>query len=209
MIFDKKYDDSLWLMMENDKRIGREIVNLFNGFPQELLISIRETLKKYEEYEDKRELLMNTGWYNKNFSGTYQCDNGLLYRYKIEVLGTIEITESFCDENGRTPLRCIIIFPFNRDIINQMDSSEKYSLGMIGSGFSIIDNVLYIPVSVATNIEYKRKQFGSVIDYCGYITNYKHIIHRAKIKNIPEDYSLEDIQVLEKSKKLVRKKKSK
>ena len=48
MIIGKKYDDSLWLMMKRDKRVEKEVISLFDGFPQELLISIRESLKKYD-----------------------------------------------------------------------------------------------------------------------------------------------------------------
>ena len=207
MIIDKMYDESLWLIKESDKRIGREIASLFNECPYEFLIAIRKSLKKYYECKNNLNLVNDLDWCNNNFSGMYMCDNGLLYRYKIEVLGTIEITKSFLEDGVITSLGCIILYPFNKDKIATMKSDDKQTLGMIGSSFSIIDDLLYVPISVATDVEYRKTFFGGIIDYWGYITNYKHIIHRAKINDIPKDFSLEEIQKIENNKKILRKKK--
>ena len=208
MIFDKEYDESLWLIMNKDKKVAKELVYLFRTFPQEVLKSVRDLIKKYKEKIHEGLLLEELDELERQLFGSYMGDNGLLYYYKVDLLGSIEISEVFSDEDGEVPIRCMILYPFDREEFKDMKLCRDMSLATIAVGFEYINNKIYVVNRLATDVQVKKTILGNIIDSYGYYTDFKHSRHHINVNNIPEDYSVEEILESDVAKKLVRKKKS-
>lgn len=78
MIFNKKIDRALWLMIEADKENNDNIVKFITSMPEELKKQILDKIRILEEYKKNGV---------KNFPflyGEYVTDNCLLYRFGID-----------------------------------------------------------------------------------------------------------------------------
>ena len=71
MIFNEKFDNSLWLMVNNDKNNKDDIVAFVKNLPNELYQLIYSRLDEYKQYrEGKIDVLENS-------------DNGICYTHVI------------------------------------------------------------------------------------------------------------------------------
>jgi len=85
MIFNSEFDKSLWLMIKGDIRNRKKIVDFIKSIPDELILSIRDSLVEYDKYkkenegisyDDREYICFNKQIYNKV---------GELYSFNIDI----------------------------------------------------------------------------------------------------------------------------
>ena len=189
MIFEKKYDNSLWLMIKSNKKVANDITKFFYRFPHELLIRIRESIKKYDESNVEEMFFKDDSWYEKNLCGSCKGEDGLIYKYNIDVLGILEIGESFITEdNIVVNIECITLYPLDLKELNDMTSFYPFDLGSIGSGFTIIEDIMSVPTNLLTEVSFIKCPFGNIVNSSGYLTGFRHSIHRINVNNMLQYY---------------------
>lgn len=191
MIFNKKYDDVLWLILEGSKKEGREILDFLKYIPNDLLIQIAEGLKQFDGVSKKESL-----------QGEAMAQGGLSYWYRINQVGMLEIGERFIDGDDVVNLTYLYIYPLD---VNEIINNKEKSVLLAGISYhydqpfennTLITSEDMIIFSLVKNSigGYKIETYDNKPKY-----------HRVNVNNIPNDLKIND---LDNVKKLIRFKKN-
>lgn len=196
MVFDVYFDKSLWLMVSGSMQGKERIMKLIDSLPQEFYEKLHDAIEKYREY--KYDEISTGKKRDVCFYGEVETSDGHLYWFDIDAnedtlkIGEYVLTRGFYVNNMDVTLRS-----FKR---NNLDSQF---VGKVCYGYSKITNKrLYIDTE-HSEIEYSlmKTPIGRILVE----KNSKRIIgrsvRRAKVNDIPYDYSVDGLH------KLIRRKK--
>ena len=130
MIFNNEFDESLRLIVRNDKKVGIKILKFIRELPEELGKSLNEKLVKYEEYREKG---FNNGEIEYCLMGNYSCNN-YHYLFIIDMVeNSLTIVKNEFSASGFKKIFEIVLNA--KTGYNNIDAFGKQILGKINDGY--------------------------------------------------------------------------
>lgn len=178
MIFSKELDESLWLMLESDKKNRRKVSEFLKAVPSELYEQISIQLDKYREYEDSGIDILERD--TICLYGNCLDQNNYKYSFIVDMINhSLSISKSFFRENEYVKQFELTMYAKSRynsvDVFGRQMLGSIYESGMSGKyEYDLVDML-----------------FGKMI-ICSYDNNIKKY-KRVKINDILDDIRIEDL----------------
>ena len=203
MIFDKKIDSSLWMMVYVDKQNRDEIVNFIQEFPEELRREIIDKLALLKMYKDEDKKNMEF------LCGEFETEDKLLYWYEIDSYHN-ELDMGYKVYNSGKYEDVFEITLAMRDNISIDKYFQKEYIGKIEYDIYTkrIDNMFSISNSSENEYYLVRTPFGYMVNYSNDdVRGIRQNVTRVNILDIPEDVIISDLDIKEDENRLVRRRK--
>jgi len=193
MIFDEKFDQSLWCIIKGDKKNRNKIVNFIKELPQEFIEMVRDGIEKYRKIEDPFES-------KEEISGEYETQNNVIYHFDIIrfcMVNYLRLSKFILNEKiDDSDIRLELTDGGVKDI-EEWDNFDELGLGV--STTDIIHNFKnglmkcneseysIVKTPIGSVVRYTREYLGGLVTLpFGRFVN---------IKNMPHDITKENIDV--------------
>jgi len=195
MLFDEKFDQSLWCIVKGDKKNRKQIVEFIKELPVEFIEMVREGIEKYRQIEDPYSL-------EADIFNEYLVGDKVSYYFQIERFGMqnyLRLKKEIL--NGKF-YDSVIELELNdggvKDI-SEWDNFDELDLGVsttdikykhfdkIGNGLMKCNESHYsiVKTPIGNVIKYSREYLGGLLTLpFGRFVN---------IKNMPNDITKENI----------------
>lgn len=182
MIFDDGFDRTLWLLLEKDIDNRTRIVDFIRSIPRELLINIQNSLIKYNNMTDKKEIY-GDDYTRKNYIYYFNISDGVLhlgrcaYRYGLYYTDFELRLRSFKDIKE--------IEMFNDGFVGEMSYDFKQvssgNMFVLGDSKDVVYRIMRYPFCDVLRVSNNSEIFG---------TKYRNVNLDERVN----DYNLEDIR---------------
>ena len=203
MIFDKKIDSSLWMMVYVDRQNRDEIVDFIQNFPEELRREIIDKLALLKMYKDEDKKNMDF------LCGEFETEDKLLYWYEIDSYHN-ELDMGYKVYNCGKYEDVFEITLAMRDNISIDKYFQKEYIGKIEYDIYTkrVDDMFNIVNSSENDYYLVRTPLGYIITYLYEdVRGIRQNITRVNILDIPEDVNISDLDIKEDENRLVRRRK--
>ena len=200
MIFDKKIDSSLWMMVYADKQNRDEIVDFIQEFPEELRRAIIDKLALLKMYKDEDKKNMEF------LCGEFETEDKLLYWYEIDSYHN-ELDMGYKVYNCGKYEDVFDITLAMRDNISIDKYFQKEYIGKIEYDIYTkrIDDMFSISNSSENDYYLVRTPFGYMVNYSNDDDRgIRQNVTRVNILDIPEDVNINDLDIKDDENRLVR-----
>jgi len=200
MIFDKKIDSSLWMIVRADRDNNDKIIDFIKKIPEELRVQIIDKLNVLKTYNDDDKKNMDF------LCGEFETEDKLLYWFEIDSYYN-ELDLGYKVYNGYTYEDVFEISLAIRDNISIDKHLKKEYIGKIE--YDIYTKRIEDMFSISNSSE---NEYYLVKTPFGYIVNYsdsddrgiRQNVTRVNILDMPEDINISDLDIKEYENKLVR-----
>ena len=200
MIFDKKIDSSLWMMVYVDRQNRDEIVDFIQDFPEKLRREIIDKLALLKMYKDEDKKNMDF------LCGELETEDKLLYWYEIDSYHS-ELDMGYKVYNCGKSEDVFEITLAMRDNISIDKYFQKEYIGKIEYDIYTkrVDDMFNIVNSSENDYYLVRTPLGYLITYLYEdIRGIRQNITRVNILDIPKDVNVVDLDIKEDENRLVR-----
>lgn len=192
MIFDREFDESLWLIVKNDRKNRMKVLEFIKSIPYEFILKIQNVLIEYNVYKLENEGVPFSDRKYRCFNGGLYVSNGDLYSFNVD----IQNDSLFISRSTRRYARqfsdfSILLSSYKEDVNNY----ETQEIGKIfydfhdkvsspnDISFEMGDSIVYSSVKVPFgNLLFSNTNNG-IIKFCGLDRD-----------SIPADYNLECVE---------------
>lgn len=210
MVFDKNYDNTLWLVLMGDKNNRDVIMEFIKSIPANFLYTIQNTLLEYNRYLLENENVPVKDRSYRAFNGDIYGSDGYLYSFNIDISSN---TLSLFRNAYRYGLYFndfeLVLFPYN--MISQLVDFSKCMIAELNYDYDQINTGSQVLLGDCTNVYYNlvKLPFGSVLSSLNNdLFLFKKRISLVDTENIPVDYNVSDMNN-DRINKLVKSKKKK
>lgn len=200
MIFDKKIDSSLWMIVHADMDNNDRIIDFIKKIPEELRVQIIDKLNILKTYSDDDKKKMSF------LCGEYETSNKLLYWFEIDSYYN-ELDLGYKVYNGYTYEDVFEITLAMRDNASIDKHLKKEYIGKIEYDFYTkrIDDMFSISNSSESEYYLVKTPFGYIVNYSNDDDiGIRQNVTRINILDMPEDINISDLDIKEYENKLVR-----
>lgn len=193
MIFDEKFDQSLWCIVKGDKKNRKQIVRFIEELPIEFIEMVRDGIEKYRKIEDPFES-------EEEISGEYEIGNNITYHFDIIDFGMenyLRLSKFILNETLDESDIMLELTDGGVKDIEEWDNFDELDLGV--STTDIIHNFknglmkcnesqyIIVKTPIGSIVKYTREYLGGLVTLqFGRFVN---------IKNMPHDITKENIDV--------------
>lgn len=200
MIFDKKIDSSLWMIVHADRDNNDRIIDFIKKIPEELRVQIIDKLNILKTYSDDDKKKMSF------LCGEFEIKDKLLYWFEIDSYYN-EIDLGYKVYNGYTYEDVFEITLAMRDNISIDKYLKKEYIGKIEYDIYTkrIDDMFSISNSSENEYYLVKTPFGYIVNYSDSDDRgIRQNVTRVNILDMPEDINISDFDIKEDENKLVR-----
>ena len=133
MIFDKDFDESLWLILESDAEKRGEIIHFLKSIPNELIENVREILTS--EIDEDADCI-------PDYEGSVVAEDGTVYSYLMEFDDqekTLEITQQFATPSDSSYINMSVSLNLVKEIPPyEVLDGEKMWIGNFTRAMSVV-----------------------------------------------------------------------
>lgn len=190
MIFDKNYDDVLWLLIEGDRNNRDIIINFIKSIPNELLVKIQNTILEYNSYKLSKENNDYIGFYGEMYD-----KNGDLYSFNIdEDSDVLKLSRSTYNYGKYYNNFNLVLSSYND--INQLSDYSKVILGCLSYNYKhvIYDNSVCLGDCTKIKYDLVKLPFGNILVSSNGDLLFKRRISVVSTDKLGNDYTIEDVR---------------
>ena len=190
MIFDRNYDNILWLLIDGDKNNRDIIINFIKSIPSELLIKIQEAILEYNNYKLDKENKDYVG-----FNGDMYDKNGNLYSFNIDDDSDVLRLSRSTYNYGKYYNDFDLVLSSYNDI-DQLSGYSKVILGYLSYNYKhvIYDNSVCLGDCTTINYDLVKLPFGSIVVSFNEDLLFKRRIGVVDTDNLNKDYTIDNVR---------------
>ncbi len=191
MIFDEKFDQSLWCIIKGDKKNRKQIVKFIKELPVEFIEMVREGIEKYRQIEDP---------YNseEDIYNDYMVGDKVSYFFEIKRSGMenyLRLKKDILNGKFYDPIIMLELNDGGVKDISEWDNFDELDLGVSTIDIKYIFGLMkcnesqysIVKTPIGNVVKYTREYLGGLVTLpFGRFVN---------IKNMPNDIAKENIDV--------------
>lgn len=177
-----EYDKALWLILKNDNRNKKKILEFIRTIPSEFIFNIQDSIKLYNMMKNSD--LSVDDLKTRNFNGEIYTGDGYFYSYSIDIEKDMLFIGRSIYENGA-------YYNDFRLSLNSVDLNiDKNNLVNYNIGGILSASLFEERISINYNVSNTR--LGSYLFKC--INNEQYRLCGFLSRDIPDDYNLENFE---------------
>lgn len=191
MIFDEKFDQSLWCIIKGDKKNRKQIVKFIKELPVEFIEMVREGIEKYRQIEDP---------YNseEDIYNDYMVGDKVSYFFEIKRSGMenyLRLKKDILNGKFYDPIIMLELTDGGVKDISEWDNYDELDLGVSTTDIKYIFGLMkcnesqysIVKTPIGNVVKYTHEYLGGLVTLpFGRFVN---------IKNMPNDITKENIDV--------------
>lgn len=205
MLFNREYDDSLWLLLSGGKVNIDWILSFVNCIPEELLDSFQKSFSFYLEYKEKH----GTMEIQEKLSNKVRTEDDMIYWYSIdEESGILEIGETFTNEEEYINSQVIRLYPLDVERLKKMQTYEELVLGEYIYAYIVNRDEDYENVVVDESLEFSliKYPFNKLkVETTEILPRYRQRKRTVNVESIPSNITKGDLIRENFDRKIIRK----
>lgn len=210
MVFDRCYDETLWLMLRKDSDKRNLIAEFIKSVPEELCSQIRASIVYYQNNLSNNNSFSEEDEYR--LSGEIRISGDMLYWYMINPqTGALNLGEAIDDGEEQYDMFQMTLYPLKTKCIMEMENLDDCLLGDIAYDYveEYACEQLCVIDCESTEFHLIKLPFGKMlINSCEYFPYVKNRYGLVNIEKIPCNYNVSDLRDRDSLNRLVRRRRN-